>query len=322
MDIPPVVSSTGVASGAGRAARQGEGGPRTRETRWRQSVAGCPSFGRQVVRLRGAGRQADPARPVRGSPAALALPLHVRPRGQGWPRLPRTARCCRPDRPPRPSARPRHVVRPGLPRTACAARGVPAAHGLDVPVVLLGRQRLQRRLRASTTDPERDLRPQRLSSRRRQHLRTYFTDGRGVEALGSVWTFLDLTPLGRQENVGGLTRGYPQTPPYQWWRRHDEYEDVQQTYLRRLNHPSETVVPTALWTNASGKRPARRCTAFQPVQCAGINSSGWRSSKAATVGSMIGSNIGPLRWNPPITAATRVSPVSRCACLTTLTIPA
>src|SRR5918992_3759263 len=30
--------------------------------------------------------------------------------------------------------------------------------------------------------------------------RTYFTSGRGVEALGSVWTFLDLTPLGRQED--------------------------------------------------------------------------------------------------------------------------
>src|SRR5205823_4528379 len=29
--------------------------------------------------------------------------------------------------------------------------------------------------------------------------RTYFTTARGVEALGSVWTFLDLTPLGRQE---------------------------------------------------------------------------------------------------------------------------
>ena len=32
-----------------------------------------------------------------------------------------------------------------------------------------------------------------------QVVRTYFTDRRGVEALGSVWTFLDLTPLGRQE---------------------------------------------------------------------------------------------------------------------------
>jgi predicted dithiol-disulfide oxidoreductase (DUF899 family) len=53
--------------------------------------------------------------------------------------------------------------------------------------------------------------------------RTYFTDGRGVEALGSVWTFLDLTPLGRQETWEDSPEGWPQTPPYQWWRRHDEY---------------------------------------------------------------------------------------------------
>jgi predicted dithiol-disulfide oxidoreductase (DUF899 family) len=55
--------------------------------------------------------------------------------------------------------------------------------------------------------------------------RTYFTSRRGVEALGSVWTFLDLTPLGRQENWEDSPDGYPQTPPYEWWRRHDEYED-------------------------------------------------------------------------------------------------
>ena len=54
--------------------------------------------------------------------------------------------------------------------------------------------------------------------------RTYFTNGRGVEALGSVWTFLDLTPLGRQEAWEDSPAGYPQTKPYQWWRRHDEYE--------------------------------------------------------------------------------------------------
>jgi predicted dithiol-disulfide oxidoreductase (DUF899 family) len=53
--------------------------------------------------------------------------------------------------------------------------------------------------------------------------RTYFTTGRGVEALGSVWTFLDLTPLGRQEDWEDSPPGWPQTPPYQWWRRHDEY---------------------------------------------------------------------------------------------------
>jgi len=54
--------------------------------------------------------------------------------------------------------------------------------------------------------------------------RTYFTTGRGVEALGSVWTFLDLTPLGRQEDWEDSPEGWPQTGPYAWWRRHDEYE--------------------------------------------------------------------------------------------------
>jgi predicted dithiol-disulfide oxidoreductase (DUF899 family) len=53
--------------------------------------------------------------------------------------------------------------------------------------------------------------------------RTYFTTARGVEALGSVWTFLDLTPLGRQETWEDSPEGYPQTRPYDWWRRHDEY---------------------------------------------------------------------------------------------------
>jgi predicted dithiol-disulfide oxidoreductase (DUF899 family) len=57
-----------------------------------------------------------------------------------------------------------------------------------------------------------------------QVFRTYFTTSRGVEALGSVWTFLDLTPLGRQEIWEDSPPGYPQGRPYEWWRRHDEYE--------------------------------------------------------------------------------------------------
>jgi predicted dithiol-disulfide oxidoreductase (DUF899 family) len=52
---------------------------------------------------------------------------------------------------------------------------------------------------------------------------TYFTTDRGVEPLGAVWTFLDLTPLGRQEAWEDSPAGWPQTKPYQWWRRHDEY---------------------------------------------------------------------------------------------------
>jgi predicted dithiol-disulfide oxidoreductase (DUF899 family) len=54
-------------------------------------------------------------------------------------------------------------------------------------------------------------------------LRTYFIDSRGDEALGSIWSYLDMTALGRQEEWEDSPEGYPQTPPYQWWRLHDEY---------------------------------------------------------------------------------------------------
>ena len=53
--------------------------------------------------------------------------------------------------------------------------------------------------------------------------RTYFTRLRGVEAVGTSWTLLDLTPLGRQEDWEDSPEGYPKTPRYDWWRRHDEY---------------------------------------------------------------------------------------------------
>ena len=54
---------------------------------------------------------------------------------------------------------------------------------------------------------------------------TYFTAGRGVEYLGSNWSYLDLTPLGRQEDWEDSPDGWPQTPPYEWWRHHDRYGD-------------------------------------------------------------------------------------------------
>jgi Uncharacterized protein conserved in bacteria len=53
--------------------------------------------------------------------------------------------------------------------------------------------------------------------------RTYFTTARGVESLGSVWSFLDLTPFGRQEEWEDTPAGRPQSGPYVWWRRHNEY---------------------------------------------------------------------------------------------------
>jgi predicted dithiol-disulfide oxidoreductase (DUF899 family) len=57
-----------------------------------------------------------------------------------------------------------------------------------------------------------------------QVFRTYFVNNRGDEALGSTWSYLDLTALGRQEEWEDSPEGVPQSPPYAWWRRHDEYE--------------------------------------------------------------------------------------------------
>jgi predicted dithiol-disulfide oxidoreductase (DUF899 family) len=56
-----------------------------------------------------------------------------------------------------------------------------------------------------------------------QVFRTYFVDGRGDEALGGLWAYLDITPLGRQEDWEDSPEGYPQTPGAIWVRRHDEY---------------------------------------------------------------------------------------------------
>jgi predicted dithiol-disulfide oxidoreductase (DUF899 family) len=54
--------------------------------------------------------------------------------------------------------------------------------------------------------------------------RTYFVDARGDEQMGSTWNYLDITALGRQEEWEDSPEGYPQTPKYSWWRRHDEYD--------------------------------------------------------------------------------------------------
>jgi len=53
--------------------------------------------------------------------------------------------------------------------------------------------------------------------------RTYFINGRGDEAMGTTWNYLDMTALGRQEEWEDSPEGYPQTPPYRWWNWHDMY---------------------------------------------------------------------------------------------------
>jgi predicted dithiol-disulfide oxidoreductase (DUF899 family) len=53
--------------------------------------------------------------------------------------------------------------------------------------------------------------------------RTCFINNRGDEAMGSTWSYLDITPLGRQEVWEDSPEGYPQTVPYKWWNWHDGY---------------------------------------------------------------------------------------------------
>jgi len=56
-----------------------------------------------------------------------------------------------------------------------------------------------------------------------QVYRTYFVNNRGDEQMGSVWNYLDITALGRQEEGEDLPEGYPRTPRYKWWNWHDSY---------------------------------------------------------------------------------------------------
>ena len=56
--------------------------------------------------------------------------------------------------------------------------------------------------------------------------RTYFIDSRGDEHMGTTWSYLDITALGRQEEWEDTPEGRPQTPPYQWWNYHDAYGDA------------------------------------------------------------------------------------------------
>lgn len=53
--------------------------------------------------------------------------------------------------------------------------------------------------------------------------RTYFINGRGDEAMGTLWSYLDMTALGRQEVWEDSPEGYPQERPYKWWNWNDSY---------------------------------------------------------------------------------------------------
>jgi predicted dithiol-disulfide oxidoreductase (DUF899 family) len=70
--------------------------------------------------------------------------------------------------------------------------------------------------------------------------RTYFVNNRGDEPMGGTWAYLDITALGRQEEWEDSPDGYPQTKPYYWWRRHDEYDQqLAAADAERIRHLQE-----------------------------------------------------------------------------------
>src|SRR5205823_1839020 len=98
---------------------------------------------RQEIRLRRTEGQNEPARFIRGPPPAPSVSFHVRPTGT------RLAGCGmrgmfdgdRPVPPPGTFPRPRHFLLPGLPRAVEEHREIQETDGLDVPLVLVRRQR-------------------------------------------------------------------------------------------------------------------------------------------------------------------------------------
>ena len=55
--------------------------------------------------------------------------------------------------------------------------------------------------------------------------RTYYIHSRGAEHIGSTWSHLDMTALGRQEEWKDSPEGYPQTAAAgRWWNYHDAYD--------------------------------------------------------------------------------------------------
>ena len=56
-----------------------------------------------------------------------------------------------------------------------------------------------------------------------QVFRTYFINARGDEAMGTTWSYLDMTALGRQEEWEDSPEGTPQSRPYKWWNWNESY---------------------------------------------------------------------------------------------------
>ncbi len=70
--------------------------------------------------------------------------------------------------------------------------------------------------------------------------RTYFINNRGDEAMGTVWNYLDVTPLDGRKNGRICPRATP-GPRYKWWRWHDAYGDEDAGLDKMIDKNMETL---------------------------------------------------------------------------------
>ncbi len=95
--------------------------------------------------------------------------------------------------------------------------------------------------------------------------RTYFVNNRGDEAMGSVWSFLDLTALGRQEAWEDSPAEYPQTPPYRWWNWHDNYGAEREPHPKWMDILTDPTGAAARRREGEGRAgPTGTAAAAQP----------------------------------------------------------
>ena len=151
-------------------------------------------------------------RPVRRPPSADRLPRLLRARRVrlARPCLPRLLDGGRPGRPRRPSQCPRHHARVCLARAAGGHRAPEGADGMgDVPWYTV------------TDSFDADFGVDEWHGTNvfirdgDRIFRTYFINNRGDEQMGGTWNYLDITPLGRQEEWEDSARRLSANPDLQ-----------------------------------------------------------------------------------------------------------
>ena len=111
--------------------------------------------------------------------------------------------------------------------------------------------------------------------------RTYFINSRGDEAMGTTWSYLDMTPLGRQETWEDSPEGYPQTPTVQ-------VVELARQLRRRGRARPEMGRGVG---RRRGRLPQPRCRREEMTEACPANSTG-----GAICEGVAGATLGPADW--------------------------